>query len=193
VALAVRTAPSGLSLGLRLGGEPRPDSGGHVQLYADGVLRDSRVLVLDPQRKTDISIDDIDDPDHPASVVEVRLLARDETDSAARRWAWTTARGHRPAREPSLDPAVGGATPTWDRAVLSPDGNTAPPRDYARDVIGAMAAPGTWSSSRATPAELPATPILASRRPSSPLGTVSGPSPGIGSLDQSDPIRATWT
>ena len=31
--------------------------------------------MLDPQRKTDISIDDIDDPDHPASVVEVRLVA----------------------------------------------------------------------------------------------------------------------
>ena len=97
VALAVRTAPSGLShsafisvanLGLEMA-ERR------VQLYADGVLRDSRVLVLDPQRQTDISIDDIDDPDHPASVIEVRLVAKDETTHARRRTRspWTTGRG----------------------------------------------------------------------------------------------------
>jgi Ca-activated chloride channel family protein len=75
VALAVRTSPSGLShsafisvanLGMEMA-ERR------IELYADGVLRDSRKLVLDPQRKTDISIDDIDDPDHPAAVIEVRL------------------------------------------------------------------------------------------------------------------------
>ena len=84
-ALAIRTSPSGLShsafisvanLGLTMA-ERR------VQLYADGVLRDSRVLVLDPQRQTDISIDDIDDPDHPASVIEVRLVAKDEASPAA--------------------------------------------------------------------------------------------------------------
>ncbi|MDP2350433.1 MAG: BatA and WFA domain-containing protein, partial [Chloroflexota bacterium] len=85
VALAVRTAPSGLShsafvsvanLGLELV-ERR------LELYADGQLRDSRTLKLDPQRRTDISIDDIDDPDHPASVIEVRLAARDESSTVA--------------------------------------------------------------------------------------------------------------
>ena len=67
VALAVRTAPSGLShsafvsvanLGLELVER-------QVQLFADGRLRDSRTLHLDPQRRTDVSIDDIDDPRPP--------------------------------------------------------------------------------------------------------------------------------
>ena len=85
VALAVRTAPSGLShsafvsvanLGLELV-ERR------LEVYADGQLRDSRTLKLDPQRRTDVSIDDIDDPDHPASVVEVRLAAVDGASGEA--------------------------------------------------------------------------------------------------------------
>ncbi len=85
VALAVRTAPSGLShsafisvanLGLELVER-------QVQLFADGQLRDSRTLKLDPQRRTDVSIDDIDDPQHPASVIEVRLLGADGASTPA--------------------------------------------------------------------------------------------------------------
>ena len=85
VALAVKTAASGLShsafvsvanLGLELVER-------QVQVFADGQLRDSRTLRLDPQRRTDVSIDDIDDPDHPASVVEVRLLGPDGATTPA--------------------------------------------------------------------------------------------------------------
>ncbi len=85
VALAVRTAPSGLShsafvsvanLGLEMVDR-------RIELYADGRLRESRTLTLDPQRRTDVSIDDIDDPDNPATVIEVRLTAKDETSSVA--------------------------------------------------------------------------------------------------------------
>ena len=93
VALAVRTAPIGLAhsaficvanMGMQMASR-------RLELYADGVLRDSRDAGARPERKTDISIDDIDDPDHPASVVEVRLVA-DEAPAAATRWRLTRSR-----------------------------------------------------------------------------------------------------
>ncbi len=81
VALAVRTAPSGLShsafISVANVGLEQADR--QLQLYADGRLRDSRTLHLDPQRRTDVSIDDIDDTLHPASVVEVRLVEAEGT------------------------------------------------------------------------------------------------------------------
>lgn len=199
VALAVRTSPSGLShsafvsianVGLAMA-ERR------VQLYADGVLRDSRVLVLDPQRKTDISIDDIDDPKTPASVIEVRLVAKDETDTAApdalgvddRAWAVVP-----PARLRSVL-LVGEGDPYLETALsYLPDtelwGTT--PARYADDVRRPDGSP--WDLvifEGSLPAVLPTTPILAIAPPaSSPLGTVTGTlaNPGIGSLDASDPI-----
>ncbi len=199
VALAVRTSPSGLShsafvsianVGLAMA-ERR------VQLYADGVLRDSRVLVLDPQRKTDISIDDIDDPKTPASVIEVRLVAKDETDTAApdalgvddRAWAVVP-----PARLRSVL-LVGEGDPYLETALsYLPDtelwGTT--PARYADDVRRPDGSP--WDLvifEGSLPAVLPTTPILAIAPPaSSPLGTVTGTlaNPGIGSLDAADPI-----
>jgi len=196
VALAVRTAPSGLShsafvsvanVGLEMA-ERR------IQLYADGVLRDSRVLQLDPQRKTDISIDDIDDPNSPASVVEVRLVAKDETSTAApdplgvddRAWAIVP-----PARlrrvllvspgDPYLETALS-YLPDTELYGVKPDEYGPATKSDLFDLIifeGYL------------PAELPAKPILAIAPPaSSPLGTVTGTltNPGIGSLDSTDPI-----
>ena len=195
-ALAVRTSPSGLShsafisvanLGLQMA-ERR------VQLYADGVLRDSRVLVLDPQRQTDISIDDIDDPDNPASVIEVRLVAADETSTAApdplgvddRAWAIVP-----PARlrtvllvsegDPYLETALS-YLPDTELYGVTPDKYGPGTKPELFDLIifeGFL------------PDELPAKPILAIAPPeSSPLGTVTGTltNPGIGSLDTTDPI-----
>jgi Ca-activated chloride channel family protein len=198
-ALAVRTAPSGLShsafisianLGLRMA-ERR------VQLYADGVLRDSRVLVLDPQRQTDISIDDIDDPDHPASVIEVRLVAADETSTAApdplvvddRAWAIVP-----PEQERNVL-LVSEGDPYLETALSYLPGTklfgVAPDR-YPAD---ARRTDGTdWDLvifEGFLPDELPATPILAIAPPeTSPLGTVTGTltNPGIGNLDTTDPI-----
>jgi hypothetical protein len=196
VALAVRTSPSGLShsafvsvanLGLAMA-ERR------IQLYADGVLRDSRVLVLDPQRKTDISIDDIDDPDHPASVVEVRLVAKDETSTEAadplavddRAWAIVP-----PARlrtvllvsdgDPYLETALS-YLPDTELYGVTPDkyGPATKPELFDLIIFEGF-----------VPDELPATPILAiAPSASSPLGTVTGTltNPGIGALDASDPI-----
>lgn len=200
VALAVRTSPSGLShsafisvanLGMQMASR-------RIELYADGVLRDSRRLVLDPQRKTDISIDDIDDPDHPASVVEVRLVADDQAPQAGstaapdplavddRAWAIIPPAGLRTVLlvgegDPYLETALS-YLPDTELYGVAPD-------DYG---------PGTkvelfdlvifegW-----LPDELPAKPILAIAPPgSSALGTVSGmlQNPGIGTLDPTNPI-----
>ena len=86
VALAVRTASIGPHpLGLRQRREPRPRAGRAAgsRLYADDRLLEARDAHLDPQRRTDVVIDDIDDPDRPASVVEVRLAAADEASTVA--------------------------------------------------------------------------------------------------------------
>lgn len=196
VALAVRTAPSGLShsafisvanLGLETA-ERR------IQLFADGVLRDSRSLLLDPQRKTDISIDDIDDPDHPASVIEVRLVAKDETSTAVpdplavddRAWAIVPPSRLRTVLlvgdgDPYLETALS-YLPDTELYGVAPDAYGPGTRPELFDLIifeGFL------------PAELPAKPILAIAPPaSSPLGTVTGTlsNPGIGSLDATDPI-----
>jgi hypothetical protein len=199
VALAVRTSPSGLShsafisvanLGMQMA-ERR------IELYADGALRDSRKLVLDPQRKTDISIDDIDDPDHPASVVEVRLVAADATAGAAaaapdplavddRAWAIIPPAGLRRVL------LVGEGDPYLETAL-----------SYLPDTELYGVAPGDYGPGTKVelfdlvifegwlPDELPAKPILAIAPPgSSALGKVSGTlqNPGIGTLDPSNPI-----
>ncbi len=199
VALAVRTAPSGLSHSAfisvaNMGLEPAER---RVQLYADGILRDSRSVLLDPQRKTDISIDDIDDPDHPASVIEVRLVAKDETGSAApdplavddRAWAIVP-----PSRLRTIL-LVGEGDPYLETALsYLPETElwgTTPDR-YATDVRRPDGS--AWDLvifEGVLPPELPATPVLAIAPPSSsPLGTVTGTltNPGIGALDPTDPI-----
>ena len=196
VALAVRTSPSGLShsafisvanLGLTA-------SERRIQLYADGVLRDSRVLNLQPQRQQDISIDDIDDPDHPASVIEVRLVAKDETDTAQadplavddRAWAIV------PPTELRTVLLVGDGDPYLETALsYLPDTELygVSPDDYG---------PGTKPElfdliifEGFLPDELPAKPVLAIAPPeTSPLGTVTGTltNPGIGTLDPTEPV-----
>jgi Ca-activated chloride channel family protein len=196
VALAVRTAPSGLSHSAfvsiaNVGLEPAER---RIQLYADGVLRDSRALALDPQRKTDIVIDDVDDPDKPASVIEVRLVAKDETATGApdplalddRAWAIVPPEGIRTVLlvskgDPYLETALS-YLPNTELYGVSPDEYGAGTKPELFDLIifeGYL------------PAELPAKPILAIGPPrSSPLGTVTGTltNPGIGSVDTTDPI-----
>jgi hypothetical protein len=196
VALAVRTAASGLShsafvsvanLGLELV-ERR------VDLYADGQLRDSRTIKLDPQRRTDVSIDDIDDPSHPASVVEVRLGS---ADGAAG-----------PAADPLAvdDRAWAIVPPVRKRQVLlagEPDPYLETALSYLPDTELYYRSGDEWSTltgldqyelvifNRFLPPELPALPTLAIAPPrTSPLGTVSGTlsNPGMGALDPTDPI-----
>jgi hypothetical protein len=199
VALAVRTTPSGLShsafisvanLGMQMATR-------RIELYADGVLRDSRKVVLDPQRKTDISIDDIDDPDHPASVVEVRLVADREapgTGSGApdplgvddRAWAIIPPAGLRTVLlvgegDPYLETALS-YLPDTELYGVAPDDYGPGTRVELFDLVIFEG----W-----LPDELPAKPILAIAPPeSSALGTVSGTlqNPGIGTLDPTNPI-----
>ncbi len=195
VALAVRTAPSGLShaafvsvanLGLELV-ERR------LEVYADGQLRDSRTLSLDPQRRTDVSIDDIDDPDHPASVVEVRLAARDESSAASadmlaaddRAWAIVPPAALRTVL------LVSDGDPYLETAL------SYLPDTELYGVTPAQYGPGTKPElfdlvifEGYLPAELPAKPILAIAPPrTSALGSVTGSlaNPPIGTLDPADP------
>jgi hypothetical protein len=195
VALAVRTAPSGLShsafvsvanLGLDLV-ERR------LEVYADGQLRDTRTLKLDPQRRTDVSIDDIDDPNHPASVVEVRLVSADGASTGGadsltvddRAWAIVPPAALRTVL------LVGNGDPYLETAL------SYLPDTELYGVTPAEYGPGTRPElfdlvifEGFLPAELPAKPILAIAPPTtSALGSVTGTlaNPGIGTLDPSDP------
>ena len=196
VALAVRTAPNGLThsafvsvanLGLEMATR-------RIELYADGQLREARTIVLDPQRRTDVSIDDIDDAAHPASVVEVRLAAKDQASTVAadaltvddRAWAIVPPTHLRTvllvgAGDPYLETALS-YLPDTELYGVTPDKYGPGTKPELFDLIifeGYL------------PDELPAKPMLVIAPPrTSPLGTVTGTltNPGIGALDPSDPI-----
>ena len=210
VALAVRTASSGLShsafisvanLGLDMAVR-------RVELYADGVLREARTLQLDPQRRTDVSIDDIDDPAHPASVIEVRLTTPDPTagspattssspDALAvddRAWAIVPPAQLRRvllvgAGDPYLETALTYLPDTELYGIKPTDyGPSTHPEKFDLVIFEG------W-----LPPELPPEPILAIAPPAtSPLGTVDGTiAPdkaknetylAIGQLDATDPL-----
>ena len=202
VALAVRTAPSGLShsafisvanLGLTMATR-------RVELYADGVLREARTLTLDPQRRTDVSIDDVDDPAHPASIVEVRLTATEPDPAASGAGAaaadYLAVDDHAWAVVP---PAalrrvllVGAGDPYLETALTYlPDTETygITPADYGQathpEKFDLVIFEG-W-----LPTALPTQPMLVIAPPdTSPLGTVTGTltNPAIGRVDASDPV-----
>jgi hypothetical protein len=165
-----------------------------IELYADGQLREARTLILDPQRRTDVSIDDIDEVTNPATVVEVRLAAADESSTVAadplavddRAWAIV------PPSEPRQVLLAGDPDPYLETAL-----------SYLPDTELYYRAGDDWDTltgldefelvifNRFLPAALPAKPVLAIAPPrTSPLGTVAGvlTNPGIGALDPSDPI-----
>ena len=196
VALAVRTAPSGLShsafvsvANLGLGLVER-----RIELYADGTLREARTVKLDPQRRTDVSIDDIDDPNDPASVIEVRLTAPDGASGAGadplgvddRAWAIVPPASLRTVL------LVSDGDPYLETAL------SYLPDTELYGVTPAKYGPGTKPElfdliifEGYLPAVLPDKPILAIAPPrTSDLGTVAGTltNPGIGSVDTGDPI-----
>jgi hypothetical protein len=204
VALAVRTASSGLShsafisvanLGLTMATR-------RVELYADGVLREARTLTLDPQRRTDVSIDDVDDPLHPATVVEVRLTATEPVAGESGGAAGTAAADYLAVDDRAwavVPPSalrrillVGEGDPYLETALTYlPDTETygIKPADY-----GPATHPEKFDLiifESWLPTALPAQPMLAIAPPAtSPLGTVTGTmtNPGIGRLDASDPL-----
>ena len=201
VALAVRTASSGLShtafisvanLGLEMATR-------RLEVYADGVLRVARTVQLDPQRRTDVSIDDIDDTSAPASVVEVRLTAVDPAalpsgggttldDLATDDVAWAVvppASLHRillvGAGDPYLETALT-YLPDTELYGVQPTayGPASHPEKFDLVIFEG------W-----LPDQLPDGPVLAIAPPAtSALGKVTGTtqSPALGSLDTTDPV-----
>jgi hypothetical protein len=196
VALAIRTAPSGLahSAFVSVANTGLQMAERRLEVYADGVLREARTLILDPQRRTDVTIDDIDDPDQPAAVVEVRLAGKDAGSDAAadplavddRAWAIVP-----PARPRQI--LLAGEPDPYLETALSylPDTEL-----YFRDGDEWATLTGLDEFelvifNRFLPPQLPALPILAVAPPrTSPLGAVTGTltNPGIGRIDPSDPI-----
>ncbi|HEU0242985.1 MAG TPA: VWA domain-containing protein [Candidatus Limnocylindrales bacterium] len=196
VALAVRTQPNNLShsafvsvanLGLELVDR-------RLEVYADGRLREARTVRLDPQRRTDVSIDDVDDPDSPASVIEVRLTSADETATGAadplavddRAWAIVPPQALRQIllvgeRDPYLETALSYLPDTELYYRSGADYATTTGLDQFELVI----------FSRYLPAELPPNPVFAIAPPrTSDLGEVTGTltNPAIGVTDPDDPI-----
>jgi Ca-activated chloride channel family protein len=196
VALAVRTAPSAVTrsvfisvANLDLEQAPR-----RVELWGDGRLLEVRDIMLEPQARADVIIDDVP-PD--ISAVEVRLMGADPAVTtapdqlAADDHAWAVIPPDRTRLvllvgegDPYLETALGylpnielyGVTPDeYGPASERKDGR---PWDLVifEDYL---------------PATLPSAPILAIGPPGSgPLGDVSGTleNPGIGSLDPDEPI-----
>ena len=196
VALAVRTQPNNLShsafVSIANLGLERVER--RIELYADGDLRESRTVTLDPQVRTDVAIDDIDDPDLPATVVEVRLTNADEAATTAadplalddRAWAIIPPAQLRTILlvsdgDPYLETALS-YLPDTELYGVTPSAYGPETKPELFDLIifeGAL------------PADLPDKPILAiAPARTSELGTVSGTltNPGIGSLDPDDPI-----
>ncbi|HEY3336610.1 MAG TPA: VWA domain-containing protein [Candidatus Limnocylindrales bacterium] len=196
VALAVRTQPNNLShsafvsvanLGLELVDR-------RLEVYADGQLREARTVRLDPQRRTDVSIDDVDDPDRPASVIEVRLVSAVEGFTGApdplavddRAWAIVPPPSLRQVllvgeRDPYLETALSYLPETELYYRSAADYATTTGLDQFELVI----------FSRYLPAELPPNPVLAIAPPrTSELGAVTGTltNPLLGVTDPADPI-----
>ncbi len=201
VALAVRTASSGLSHSafISVANTGLEMAIRRVELYADGVLREARTVQLDPQRRTDLSIDDIDDTNNPAKVVEVRLAEPDPAalassgassadDLAVDDVAWAVvppAALHRillvGPGDPYLETALSYLPDTELYGVKAADyGASTHPEKFDLVVFEG------W-----LPDVLPTGPVLAIAPPAtSALGTVTGAtqSPATGSLDSTDPL-----
>jgi len=196
VALAVRTQPNNLShsafVSIANLGLERVDR--KIEVYADRSLREARTVTLEPQVRTDVAVDDIDDPDHPAAVVEVRLTNADDAATAPadalalddRAWAII------PPAQLRTILLVSDGDPYLETALsYLPDTELygVTPAEY-----GPQTKPELFDLiifEGALPAELPAKPILAiAPARTSALGEVSGTltNPGIGSLDPDDPI-----
>lgn len=195
VALAVRTSASGLthSVFISVANLDLEPAERRVEVYVDGALREARDVFLDPQARSDIVVDDIDDREHPAGVVEVRLVAADETEGAPddltvddRAWAVV------PSLEPSQVLLVGDRDPYLETALtylpnveLYHRSGAEYPATTGLDAFELIIFEGYL------PAELPAAPVLAIAPPrSSDLGRVTGTlrEPGVGSLDPDEPI-----
>jgi Ca-activated chloride channel family protein len=196
VALAVRTAPSAVTrsvfisvANLDLELVPR-----RVELWGDGGLLEVRDILLEPQARAEIIIDDVP---RDIGAVEVRLTGSDPAVTTApdqlaaddRAWAVI------PPDRTRLVLVVGEGDPYLETAL------SYLPNVELYGVTPAEYGPATeredgrpWDLiifEGFVPAALPASPILAIAPPrTSPLGEVTGTlrNPGIASLDPDEPI-----
>ena len=199
-ALAVRTLPSGVSRSVfvSVANLDLERIERRVEVYGDGDLLEARDIYIDPQSRSDVSIDDVPTT---VGVVEVRLasaggdpdpdaqVAGDQLTVDDRAWAIV------PPDRPRNVLIVGPGDPYLETALsYLPNVNLfgVKPDRYPSD---AVRTDGTsWDLvifDGVLPAELPSAPVLAIAPPkSSALGDVTGSltNPGIGSIDPQEPI-----
>jgi Ca-activated chloride channel family protein len=196
VALAIRSAPSGLTKSAFVSVANLDDvqAKRRLEVYADGALIDSRDLYVDPQARADIVVDDITQQNkRVVDTIEIRL--RDDPDGepsndrlASDDRAWAIVPRDRLRRvllvtdgDPYLETALT-YLPNTELYGVTPAkyGPSTHPEKFDLIVFDAH-----------LPATLPATPILAiAPDRSSPLGDLAGTlkDPGIGSIDADEPI-----
>jgi hypothetical protein len=200
VALAVRRAPSGItnSVFVSVANLDLETATRRVEVWGDDSLLETRTVTIDPQARSDVVVDNVGDADHPVSILEIRLVAGDATDTTARPdllatddRAWAVIP---PARTRAIL-IVGEGDPYLETALsylpnTSLFGTT--PEAYPHDVIRPDGT--SWDLiifEGNVPATLPTTPILAIAPPaSSGLGEVVGTlkNPGIATLGTDEPI-----
>ena len=197
-ALAIRTAPSGLtkSAFISVANLDIEKAQRRLEVYGDGVLLEARDVYLDPQARADVVVDDITQQNsRRIDVIEVRLVADDEGASAAtadqlaaddRAWAIV------PSDQLRQVLLVTDGDPYLETALtylpnIELYGRT--PKDYPTtsglDQFELIIFEGYL------PPTLPDVPVLAIAPPrSGPLGDVAGKltNPAIGALSPDEPI-----
>ena len=195
VALAVRTAPSAVtrSIFISIANVDLELAGRRIELWGDGRLLEARDLILEPQARTDVVIDDVP---NDVGVVEARLVARDPSVTtpdqlAVDDHAWAVL----PTARTRLVLVVGEGDPYLETALSylpNVELYGVAPKDYGASTQRTDGRPWDLTIFEGNlPATLPTTPILAIAPPTtSALGVVTGTltDPGIGSLDPAEPI-----
>ncbi len=199
VALAIRTAPSGLtkSAFVSVANLDIESARRRIEVYGDGVLLEARNVFMDPQQRADVVIDDITQQNtRRVDVIEVRLVADsgsgttgappDQLASDDRAWAIV------PSDELRQILLVSEGDPYLETA-LSYLPNTElygrAPKDY--DTTTGLEEFELIIFENFLPRVMPDTAVLAIAPPrTGPLGEVTGNlvNPGIGSLNPEEPI-----
>jgi hypothetical protein len=196
VALAVRTAPSAVtrSVFISVANLDLEESRRRIELWGDGGLLEVRDILLDPQARSDVVVDDVP---RGIGTLEVRLVGPDPAvttapdDLATDDRAWAIV----PPDRTRLVLLVGEGDPYLETALSylpNVELYGVPLADYGPATERTDGRP--WDLvvfEGALPGELPRTPILAiAPEDSSPLGEVTGTlsDPGIGTLSPDEPI-----
>ena len=200
VALAVRRAPSGVtnSVFVSVANLDLETATRRVEVWGDDRLLETRTITIDAQARADVVIDNVGSVRDPVSIVDVRLVAGDAANTAARPdllatddRAWAVIP---PARDRNIL-IVGPGDPYLETALSYLPNSRLFALTPAEYPAGAVRTDGTsWDLivfEGTVPAVLPSTPILAIAPPtSSGLGEVTGTltNPGIATLGTDEPI-----